>query len=207
VIKAILFDMDGVLIDATDWHYEALNRALSLFGLAIKRESHLAVFDGLPTRQKLEILSKTRNFPRRLHPLVYDLKQAYTIELAHARCRPVFQHQYALACLKNDGYRLGVCSNSIRSTVHLMMSLARLDGYLEFVMSNEDVDKPKPEPEIYCKAIERLRLSPDEVLILEDNDHGIEAARASRAHLLVVKNTEDVNYSRICERLAELNGS
>src|SRR5215470_2446674 len=88
MIKAILFDMDGVLIDAKDWHYEALNRALGIFGMEIDRDSHVAIFDGLPTRRKLEILSATRSLPKRLHPLIHDLKQAHTRELAYARCRP-----------------------------------------------------------------------------------------------------------------------
>ena len=52
-IKAIVFDMDGVLIDAKEWHYEALNRALGLFGYGISRYDHLSRYDGLPTRRKL----------------------------------------------------------------------------------------------------------------------------------------------------------
>lgn len=50
-IKAILFDMDGVLVDAKDWHYEALNQALSLFGMEISRYDHLVTYDGLPTKK------------------------------------------------------------------------------------------------------------------------------------------------------------
>ena len=56
-IKAILFDMDGVLIEAKEWHYEALNRALKLFGMPVSRFDHLTTFDGLPTMKKLELLS------------------------------------------------------------------------------------------------------------------------------------------------------
>ena len=63
IIKAILFDMDGVLIDAREWHYDALNQALNHFGFHISLESHLSTFDGLPTRKKLEILSKSVNLP------------------------------------------------------------------------------------------------------------------------------------------------
>lgn len=51
-IKAVLFDMDGVLVEAKDWHYEALNRALDVFGLPISRSEHLSQYDGLPTRTK-----------------------------------------------------------------------------------------------------------------------------------------------------------
>lgn len=205
MIRAILFDMDGVLIDAKEWHYEALNRALSIFGMAIDREAHLTVFDGLPTQKKLALLTKTMNLPRRLHPLIYDLKQAYTTELIFARCRPIFQHQFALARLKKDGYRLGVCSNSIRSSVQLMMSLAKLDQYLDVVLSNEDVDRPKPDPEMYSKAIASLHLSPKEVIILEDNRHGVEAAQASGANVFVIVSPADVDYKSICGRISELD--
>ena len=62
-IKAVLFDMDGVLIDAKDWHYEALNKALKLFGIEINRYDHLTTFDGLPTKVKLDLLSKRFYLP------------------------------------------------------------------------------------------------------------------------------------------------
>ena len=62
-IRAVVFDMDGVLIDAREWHYEALNEALELFGFTIDRESHLTRFDGLPTRDKLKALSQEKGLP------------------------------------------------------------------------------------------------------------------------------------------------
>ena len=61
-IKAIVFDMDGVLIEAKDWHYEALNRALRLFGYEISRYDHLVTYDGLPTSKKLEMLSLEKGY-------------------------------------------------------------------------------------------------------------------------------------------------
>jgi len=201
MIKAVLFDMDGVLIDAKDWHYEALNRALDLFGMAIDRDSHLATYDGLPTRRKLELLTKTRGFPVGLHAFVNRLKQSYTQEITYARCRPVFYHRDALMRLKRDGLKLAVCSNSIGATVQLMMQLSGLDPYLDLQLSNEDVSRAKPDPEIYTLAMKRLGLEPSEVLILEDNDHGIQAARASGGHLLTVGQTQDVTYSRIREAI------
>ncbi len=203
-IKAVLFDMDGVLIDAKEWHYEALNRALSLFGFEISRDTHLATFDGLPTRNKLDILSKTRHLPRRLHPLIKTLKQFYTVQMAHAHCSPMFHHQYALAKLKSERYRLAVCSNSVRETVSLMMQLSGLDKYMERQFSNEDVTHSKPDPEMYLLAMEQLDVKPEETLILEDNDHGIEAAIKSGAHLLHVNSVHDATYSRIRARINEI---
>ena len=99
-IKAVLFDMDGVLIEAKDWHYEALNRVLSLFGMEISRSDHLTTFDGLPTRRKLEMLSAERGLPEQLHDFINEMKQRYTLQIVTRECNPKFVHQYALARLK-----------------------------------------------------------------------------------------------------------
>jgi beta-phosphoglucomutase len=197
MIKAILFDMDGVLVDAREWHYEALNRALKIFGMAISLDSHLSTFDGLPTRRKLQILSKSRGLPAGLHDFVNELKQTYTQEIMVSLCKPSFHHQYALRFLKRQGYRMAVCSNSIRNTVKSMMELAQLSDYFEVMLSNEDVSKAKPDPEIYLTAMARMDLTPSDCMIVEDNENGIQAARASGAHTMLVTAASDVTCDRI----------
>ena len=197
MIKAILFDMDGVLIDAKDWHYESLNRALEHFGYTISRESHLSTFDGLPTRQKLRMLSTARDLPVGLHGFLNTLKQSYTLEVSYQLCKPSFNHQYALSRLKSDGYKIAVCSNSVRQSIEAMMKLSALDPYLDLVISNEDVVNGKPNPEMYLSAMERLNVTPAECLILEDNEHGIQAAKASGGHLLKIGIPDDVTYRAI----------
>jgi len=205
MIKAIIFDMDGVLIEAKDWHYEALNRALRLFGYEISRYDHLTTYDGLPTSKKLEMLSVQSGLPKKLHRFINDMKQQYTTDLVQTLCRPRFKHEYALSKLKAEGYQLAVASNSIRNTVELMMNNARLNSYLNFMLSNEDVEHPKPSPDIYNTAIKKLGLTPRECLIVEDNEHGIRAATASGANLLVVRNVDEVNYTNLIRRIAECN--
>lgn len=205
-IKAVLFDMDGVLIDAKDWHYEAMNKALSLFGYTIERYEHLTSYDGLPTSVKLEKLSVEKGLPRSLHKFINEMKQRYTMTEIHNKCRPVFIHEYALSRLKSEGYKIAVCSNSIRKTIETMMDYAGLSSYLDLIMSNEDVKKSKPNPEIYLTAMERFGLKPEECLICEDNENGIKAAESSGGNLLKIKTTADVNYTNIIKRIKELEG-
>lgn len=200
-IKAVIFDMDGVLIDAKEWHYEALNEALRLFGYEISRYDHLVTYDGLPTAKKLEMLSMEKGMPRKLHNFINRLKQKYTIERVCVDCHPVFHHEYALAKLKSENYSLAVASNSIRNSVQLMMEKSNLLQYLSFYLSNQDVSKGKPDPEIYNIAISRLNLLPSECLIVEDNFNGIAAAKASGAHVMQIKSTFDVNYDNIKEHI------
>ena len=196
-IKAIIFDMDGVLIDAKEWHYEALNKALALFGFAISRQEHLDSYDGLPTRKKLEMLSQEKNLPKGLHTFINDMKQLYTLQIANAICSPTFIHEYALSRLHKEGFLLGVASNSVRDSVDLMMKKAHLSGWLDVLLSNEDVSQPKPAPDIYLKAAKLLKLSPQDCLVVEDNQHGIAAATAAGAHVLSVESVQDVNYQNI----------
>lgn len=203
-IKAILFDMDGVLIDAKDWHYEALNQALGVFGMEINRYDHLVTYDGLPTKKKLEMLTLERGLPRALHSFINDMKQEYTLQLGYAKCKPLFIHQYALSHLRDQGYKMVVCSNSIRKTIEVLFERASLTEYFDFCLSNEDVKESKPDPEIYKKAIERLNLQPNECLILEDNENGIKAAKASGANVLVIHNVHEVTLENIIKRISEI---
>ncbi|TDQ92430.1 HAD family hydrolase [Paraburkholderia silvatlantica] len=201
MIKAVIFDMDGVLIEAKEWHYDALNRALQLFGYEINRIDHLTTYDGLPTKKKLEMLSLQNELPRVLHAFINEMKQQYTTELVHALCKPRFVHEFALSKLKAKGYKLAVASNSIRQTVELMMSKAGLEKYLDVMLSNEDVSNAKPDPEIYLKAMQSLGCKPEECVIVEDNENGVRAARASGAHVLVVKEVHDTNYANIIDAI------
>ncbi|AIL47100.1 HAD family phosphatase [Elizabethkingia anophelis] len=206
-IKAIIFDMDGVLIDAREWHYESLNKALRLFGTEISRYDHLVTFDGLPTRKKLEMLSMEQNLPVKLHSFINELKQEYTWQIVYTQCKPIFQHRYALSKLKEKGYKIAVCSNSISKTIELMMEKAGLSEYLDFFLSNQDVVKGKPDPEIYTKAITRFGLNAKQCLVVEDNQNGIKAALASGAHLLKVDNPSDVTYNNIMLRIKEIENA
>lgn len=206
-IKAILFDMDGVLIEAKDWHYEALNEALRLFGHEISRQEHLTTFDGLPTRDKLNLISETSFLPVSLHGFVNEMKQHYTKTQIELKCKPLFQHEYALSKLKNEGYKIAVCSNSIRASIDNMMEKAALTQYLDLIMSNEDVTKGKPNPEIYTTAMQRLGVLPEECLILEDNKNGIAAAKASGGNLLQIIEVTDVNYNNIRNRINEIENA
>jgi beta-phosphoglucomutase len=202
MIRAVVFDMDGVLIEAKEWHYEALNRALGLFGYAISRYDHLTAFDGLPTKRKLQMFSTQHDLPVELHDFINTMKQIYTMEIVCSKCKPSFVHQYALSKLRANGYRLALASNSIRSTIDAMMQRSELRSYLEFIVSNEDISNAKPDPEIYNFAIKKLGVKASECLIVEDNEFGIRAARASGAHVLEVGDVSEVTWNNIESRIA-----
>jgi HAD superfamily hydrolase (TIGR01509 family) len=191
-VKAVLFDMDGVLIDARDWHYEALNEALDIFGTSISLEDHLDRFNGLSTSTKLKMLSQEGLLPFELHEMISAVKQDRTLRIAAKNCFPNVSHQILISRLKNLGIKVGLVTNSVRQTTEFMLEYAGILKFLDVVITNEDVVDGKPSPEGYLKAMTLLNVRPEETLIVEDGDYGIKAARASGAKVLVVNEPSEV---------------
>ncbi len=197
MIKAVLFDMDGVLIDARNWHFEALNDALSPFGFKISDELHLSKLDGLPTKVKLNYLTDNFNLPKSIHGLIFNLKQDLTNRLASYNCKPNVQHLEMLNNLQGLDIKVGVVTNSIRKTSQLMLELAGITNYVDILVTNEDVEKSKPNPDPYLKALEILKLESRDVLVIEDSQHGIEAASSAGCRVLEIKSPNELGWNLI----------
>lgn len=195
MIKAIVFDLDGVLVDATQWHYEALNDALKLFGFEIGLEEHLNTYNGLPTAEKLKLLSEKKGLPVGLHEIIKIMKRKLTDGRVRQLCTPSHEKQIMLTNLKNKGYKLACCSNAQKYSVMNMLEFSGIDHFFDLVLGNDEGFKPKPEPDIYLAAFKQLKRKPNEVLIVEDASHGIEAAKRSGAKVLAVRGFDDVNLS------------
>jgi HAD superfamily hydrolase (TIGR01509 family) len=203
-LKAIIFDMDGVLIDARDWHFEALNEALSYFGSEISYAEHLERFDGLPTARKLNILSAEGRLPNHVHGIVEAIKQERTLRKAALMCYPSMRHLVALGWIRSAGLRIGVATNSVRSTSTTMLSYAGIIPLIDCLVTNQDVRLPKPDPEIYLEACSRLGVIPEETLVFEDNENGIASATTAGCNVAIVEDPESVNLSRIKFEISKL---
>jgi len=195
MIKAVIFDLDGVLIDATEWHFEALNEALHLFGYEISKQDHLTVYNGLPTTEKLNLLTERKGFPSGLHEVVKRLKRKYTDQLVDQFCRPSYEKQIMLTHLKNRGIKLAVCSNAQKYSVLNMLKKSQVDHFFDLIIGNDEGYKPKPNSEIYLAAFKKLGVKPKEVIVVEDAPHGVKAAKGSGANTIEVTGYEQVNLT------------
>jgi beta-phosphoglucomutase-like phosphatase (HAD superfamily) len=204
MIKAIIFDLDGVLIDACEWHYLALNKALKeITDYEISREDHDFVYNGLPTRVKLKKLSEHVESLRDDEVLrrVEDLKQDYTIDFIKESLGIDSQKCSMLAMLAVDGMKLACVTNSIRGTTTEMLGRSGIQRYLHVIITNEDVLVPKPHPNGYWNVMSLLGVLPEETLIIEDSDKGIQAARATGAHVWKVSNAQEVTWRNLAREL------
>lgn len=194
--KLVIFDLDGVLIDSKDCHYEALNQALGN-KYCINKEDHVSIYDGLPTRAKLELLTKNKGLPVDLYDQIWKDKQEATLKIFNDCVAKDYELMGYFQQLVDAGYKIAVASNSIRNTVKII--LLRL-GVLEFVdmyVSNEDVVRNKPFPAMYWKCMTALGALPADTVIIEDSHIGRQGALDSKAHLVAVENRKDLNQEKI----------
>lgn len=198
MIKLVLFDLDGVLVDAKEIHYEALNEALG--ECAITLDEHRNFYDGRKTYEKLNTLTEKKGLPVSDHEKIFNHKQKRTVEMLHSlpintHALELFQH------LEDNGYLIGVCSNSIRRTVLTALAKSGLIEYCSVILSNEDVKNSKPHPEIYWKAMSMMNCLPEETVIVEDSPPGLLAAARSSAAYIRVVNTSEVTKENIMPKL------
>jgi len=199
VIKLILFDLDGVLIDAKEIHYRTLNQALGS-KYAITPEEHLNIYDGHKTLQKLEMLTHNKGLPLEVHSKVYEEKQHLTqLEIRNLQPTPKIVELFKE--LVSKGYKIGVCSNSIRQTVLTALAKSDLIEHCSVIISNEDVKNSKPHPEMYWKAMSMLNCLPDETIIIEDSPPGLLAAERSRAKYIRVTDPSQVTVENIMPKI------
>ena len=206
-IGLIIFDMDGVLVDARELHYKSLNRSLQSIDskYVIAREEHLSTFDGLPTSKKLNLLTEIKEFPENLYDLAWRKKQEFTREIISEEIIFDDRMRNILKRLKSDGYAICVASNSIRETVKMMLLRSGLLEYIDFYFSNQDVKNPKPSVEMYLKCMIKAGYSPKETLIVEDSHVGRKAAIQSGANLCAVSDPDDVTYEKIRQYLDKID--
>ena len=203
MIKLVIFDLDGVLVEAKNIHFDAFNMALGK-KYAISWNDHLSIYDGLKTKQKLKILTKRKELPVNLYSKIWEKKQKLTLSKLSS-LKPNKTLQSIISNLVKDGYKIAVCSNSIRKTVLTVLSKLGIMEYMDLVISNEDVKNSKPHPEMYWKAISMMGYLPEETLIIEDSPYGLLAASRSKSYILRVKNPNEVTYTNILKKLNQIN--
>ena len=203
-VQAILFDLDGVLVDSRKLHYDALNRALADEGpeYVIGLEEHLAKYDGCTTKTKLARLTNEKGLPVERHADVWASKQRYTETLITEIIPPNPRLRDILETLAGE-YKLFCASNSIRRTIESMLSSLGVRDVFTNVYSNDDVIHFKPHPNIYLRCFVDNGLVPQQCVIVEDSPIGRMAATLSGGHVCPVASPNQVTLDRITKVIQE----
>ena len=194
MIKNIIFDLDGVIIDSRHLHYLAFNKALESIEhkYVITEEEHISLYDGRPTSVKLNLLTERKGLPKEFHSEIWKKKQIYTIDIFETHIKKCERTYETIKYFYDNGYKLFCASNSIYSTLELSLKKLEIYDFFEKIYSNEEVINPKPHPEIYVKVVNDFHLNPKETIICEDSSIGRKAALDSGCHLCPIEKPENL---------------
>ena len=201
-IKNIIFDLDGVLFDGCDLHAEIFLKAISEIrpDISISKEYHDKELNGLPTKIKLKILKIEEIEAEQ----IYILKQLLTNNYL-STIKPSIKNVDLCKELKRLEYNIYCVSNSIRSSIETVLSRMGIIEMFSGIISNEDVSENKPSPIPYLTLYKKFNINPDQSLILEDSEFGIQSATQSGGYVLCVRNCEDVTISNILSTIDTIN--
>lgn len=181
-VEAIIFDLDGVLVDSEAFYYQRRKAFLNEYQLTI---------DGLPMSWFIGADMRS------LWPVIFkenetDYDEAYLTEkyLAYKTAHPIDYKQLlepdakrVLQYLKRKGYKIALASSSTKEVIHEVLKEGQLSSYFDLVVSGTQFKKSKPHPEIYEYTVNELGVLPEHCIVIEDSEKGIQAALA--AHLTV----------------------
>lgn len=194
IINLIIFDMDGVLVDACEWHRTALNDALKeVCNYEISIQDHYNIFNGIPTKVKLKKLSEMGIIEESLFEKIETIKQEKTIQAISKFAKLREEKISLMKFLKEKNIKIACYTNSIRTTTKLMLKKTGILEYFDLLITNQDVTKAKPDPEGYLLCLKILNISSKNTIIIEDSPKGIEAAEQTGCFLIKVKNPDEVN--------------
>jgi beta-phosphoglucomutase-like phosphatase (HAD superfamily)/dTDP-glucose pyrophosphorylase len=205
--KLVIFDLDGVLIDSRELHYEALNKAiLDVAGeqYLITREEHLSKYDGLNTTKKLQMLAEEKGLDAKHFDDIWKAKQKATFDLI-PNCPKNPSAHYIMSVLNHFGWKVAVASNSIRQTVKIALNSMDVMKFVDYIVSNEDVKYPKPYPEMYWKCMVAMKALPKDTIIVEDSHLGREGAINSGGVLYPVKDAYELNGNTFIDMIESID--
>lgn len=196
----VMFDADGVLVDACEIHYDALNKAIHKVSdgclcYEISKADHKARFNGLPTRVKLKMLSDERGLPSVWHERIHEFKQQYTLEkLKQLETQPS-QIQLLMA-LRAMGIKTAMCSNAVIESCIAMTQSTGMYCLLDAIFGNESVKNNKPAADVWLKCADALGVKIENCVIVEDSPIGVESAMTACPRTIVrVDGPSEVNLN------------
>lgn len=208
MIKMLAFDLDGVCVDLCTSHKKSLDKAIvETVGkkFTISESEHTLIYNGLPTRKKLEMLTKYKGLPQKSHEPIERLKQQMTIECINNELSESLDLIQTFKNLKVSGYITACVSNSIPETIDAALYKIGIRNYMDFIVSNKTTIHNKPSPAMYLHACARANVSPWQALVFEDSPVGMRSCISAGCNLCVVRKPSELTESFIRENIELYN--
>ena len=188
--RAVVWDLDGVIVDSADAHNASWAAMAAEFGVAYDAERDFATYFG---RHNTDIISSMWNVtaPEEIERMADSKERSF--RQAASSLKPLPGVLDLMASLAQRGWKQGIGSSAPLENVRLLLSAVGVTDYMQAIASGDDVSKGKPDPQVFLLAFQRLGVQPSDGVVIEDAPAGIQAGlRAGAATLGVTTNqTED----------------
>jgi HAD superfamily hydrolase (TIGR01509 family) len=177
MIRAVLFDMDGVLVDSEPLHIEAGRKTLDSLGVSI---SDVEFRSYMGRTSKIMLTDVIRKYRLNITvQSIYPMHQQNLMRLYNEKVEPIPGISELIADCRKREYKMAVASSSDRVLIQTVLDKFHWTGYFEAVVSGEETERAKPFPDIFLEAARRLNADPSSCAVIEDSTAGVLAAKAA----------------------------
>jgi HAD superfamily hydrolase (TIGR01509 family) len=184
-IKAVIFDLDGTLVDSEPNYFASDRKLLAEYGIYNLDEELKTKYVGFGSREMMEDIKRNYPIAETIDNLMLK-KNSYYIEIAQANTVVFPEMLRFLENLKQNGYPAAVASGSSPAVIDMVLSVTNTRHYFDVVLSAEQVAKGKPAPDIFLEAARRLGIAAGNCLVVEDSHYGVEAAKNAAMHCIAI---------------------
>ncbi len=219
MLRAIIFDFDGVITDSEILHLRAFNRVLAQHGVEITTKDYYKKYLGLTDIDCFKLVavkSQLNMGGQKLENLVKQKNQIFQ-EMAKTEGQIIEGVRDFLQMLKENNVPMAICSGAVRAEIELILEQARLRPFFAVIVSAEQIKKGKPHPEGFLLTLQKLNslvkaepagarnvtdpILPNECIAIEDSHWGLEAAKKAQMHTIAVTNSYDADQLTMAEKI------
>lgn len=206
MLKAIIFDMDGLMVDSEPFHYKAFAEVLQTYDQKLTEKEHSDSYVGVTDIESARMMIAHYNLSVPLEELVKQKQAKYKMLIAN-NIKPKQGLLKLLRQLQESGYKKAIASNSVLDEIKIMINTLHIQQYIDIYCSAQEVKFGKPAPDLYLLTSKKLEVDPEECLVLEDSPSGIKAAKAAgmKSFAIPSRETRRKNFSDASEILRSLN--
>ncbi|WP_294180786.1 HAD family phosphatase [uncultured Clostridium sp.] len=192
-IEAVIFDMDGVIIDSEPLHRKLDDVLLSQYGIKVSKEEQLG-FIGVTSCCKWERIKRKYNLSVPVEELIKKDRKLYLDSLKKDKnIEPIKGVDKFIKFFYERNLKLAIASSSPRNVIEIVIGKFELEKYFYKIISGDDVKNSKPSPDIFLKAAELLKVKPSRCMVVEDSKNGVEASKNAGMYCTAFRNLNSGN--------------
>lgn len=191
-MKAVIFDMDGVIIDSEPIHFEVDKQTFKDLGYNVSVEE-LGKYVGTTNEYMLTEIKKKYNINKSIEEIISYKVEMTKRKVMESNLEPIEGIKELLSELKNKDIPTAIASSSPRDFIDVVVSKFKLKNYFKFIVSGEEVKRGKPAPDIYFETAKKLGINPRDCIVIEDSKNGVLAAKTAGMKCIGFQNANSGN--------------